>query len=96
LILLRKFLELPENEEVTGKLSKPERARLLKSVKDSTEPVIMLTTFQVGGTGHNFQKFTVVAFLDRTWNPQVITSATNGRIKSLSITEKLRTVTLVR
>lgn len=33
--------------------------------------VVSLITVGIGGTGHNFQHFNAVYFMDRLWNPQV-------------------------
>ena len=34
--------------------------------------VVTLITVGIGGTGHNFQNFNAVIFMDRLWNPQVL------------------------
>lgn len=58
---------------LTGDLKAKDRTALLSEINSNLdEPVILLTTFCVGGVGHNLQRFTTVIFLDRNWNPQVI------------------------
>jgi len=47
------------------------KTNLLKHVLDTPDNCILTTTFAAGACGHNWQKFSVVIFLDRSWNPQV-------------------------
>lgn len=54
-----------------GGLSSKQRRQMLEEVLSSPDPYILLTPFQVGGVGLNLQKFTMIIFLDRSWNPQV-------------------------
>lgn len=77
---MKKYLELPENAfalrgrkvlTFEGSMTTAERVAVTKLILTSEEPMLMFTTFQVGGVGHNFQMFTMVIFLDRNWNPQV-------------------------
>jgi SNF2 family DNA or RNA helicase len=78
--MTKRYLEVDYNKYVLhgrevvsfdGTLSIKERSLLVKRITKSVEPMVMLTTFAVGAVGHNFQKFNMVLFLDRSWNPQV-------------------------
>jgi SNF2 family DNA or RNA helicase len=53
-----------------GRMTKTEKSKTVNSIK--TAPAfIALMTFDLGGTGHNFQEADQIIFLDRHWNPQV-------------------------
>ena len=74
-----KHLLKPENARVvngrkiillTGKLTKRKRAEVIDDMNSDPTCLVFLT-FQTGSTGHNFQTFHNVLFLDRCWNPQV-------------------------
>lgn len=79
--MLQSYLQLATNKKAlrgrqlllfTGALKQHERLSMIQKVQQATNPpTVMLTTFQVGSTGHNLQNFDAILFLDRNWNPQV-------------------------
>jgi SNF2 family DNA or RNA helicase len=58
--------------QLHGKVSAFQRIQLMQTMRTSRDKMILLSSFGTGGTEHNLQMFTVVIFLDRNWNPQVL------------------------
>jgi SNF2 family DNA or RNA helicase len=78
LIIVEKYLDLfpvpKHNRKVIAfheGLSLKQRKRLLNEILSNNSAYIFLTPFQVKGVGLNLQKFNMIIFLDRSWNPQV-------------------------
>ena len=57
---------------LTGQQKKKERAEIIAAM-NADPRCIALTTYPVGGVGHNFQSFNNMMLIDRCWNPQVNT-----------------------
>ena len=82
--LLYKYLQQhPESTRgrevflLSGKQSKLERQELITMIQaqaNHEHGFIVLTTFDVGGVGHNFQNISQLILLDQQWNPQVSSS----------------------
>jgi SNF2 family DNA or RNA helicase len=58
--------------QLHGKVSASQRIQLMQTMKTSRGKMILLSSFGTGSTGHNLQMFTMVIFLDRNWNLQVL------------------------
>ncbi len=75
-MLFSKYLESrPESQKgqtimLHGGLKKAEKHQTVKIIKTAPS-FIALMTFDLGGTGHNFQESDQILFADRHWNPQV-------------------------
>jgi len=76
LLLFAKYLEAnPECKKgetilLHGRLTKAEKLQTVASIQTAPS-FIALMTFDLGGTGHNFQQADHILFTDRHWNPQV-------------------------
>ena len=76
---MAKYLQLPKYRHYLGdrKLlllvgsDTKKRDDVIYRMKHTKEKFFVLATFAIGGTGHNFQQFTRVVFIDCNWNPQV-------------------------
>jgi SNF2 family DNA or RNA helicase len=58
--------------QLHGKVSAFQRIQLIQTMKTSRDKMILLSSFGTGSIEHNLQMFTMVIFLDRNWNPQVL------------------------